>query len=52
MVFDNDDRYIDPGGNQNSNETIKYAAHTHTHTGCVCIVYTCAKQLIGALKWA
>ena len=32
MVFDNDDRYIDAGGNQNSNETIKYAAHTHTHT--------------------
>ena len=46
MVFDNDDRYIDPGGNRNSNETIKYAAHTYSHS----IVYTCAKQLIGALK--
>ena len=41
MVFDNDDRYIDAGGNQNSNETIKYAAHTSSHRVRIYCVYMC-----------
>ena len=41
MVFDNDDRYIDPGGNQNSNETIKYAAHTYSHRVRMYCAYMC-----------